>query len=247
MNIVITGDEGFIGSHLRKKLESEGHKVTGWDIKYGKDINDFYLAENTEFVIHLAAVADVRRSIREPDLYWEENVLKTRKVQDWCAFMDVPLLYASSSCVHAWGKSPYGMSKKVNELTARKGQVGMRFTTVYGEGARDTMFMGKLQRGELEYATEHLRDFIHVSDVVNAICDLMENYHFLSYPAYNIGTGTGNFVCDLARLAGYKVEIREGNACEALDNTADVSRLYEDTDWEHLVDVQDYVRNGFTL
>ena len=106
MNIVITGDEGFIGSHLRKKLESEGHKVTGWDIKYGKDINDFYLTENTEFVIHLAAVADVRRSIREPDLYWEENVLKTRKVQDWCAFMDVPLLYASSSCVHAWGKSP---------------------------------------------------------------------------------------------------------------------------------------------
>ena len=247
MNIVITGDEGFIGSHLKTRLESEGHAVTGWDIKSGKDIGNFYLDEDTNFVIHLAAIADVRRSIAEPDLYWEENVIKTQKVQDWCEFANVPLLYASSSCIHSWGKSPYGMSKKVNELTAYRGQVGMRFTTVYGDGARDTMFMGKLQRGELTYVTEHKRDFIHVSDVVEAIHLLMSNYNNLTHPAYDIGTGESNVVKDIAELAGYNVDTSVGFGCESIDNTADITHLQSDTNWWPMVDVKKYVSNEFTL
>jgi len=247
MNIVITGDEGFIGSHLKRRLENYGDTVIGWDAKSGKDIEEFSLDPNTDFVIHLAAIADVRRSINDPDLYWEENVLKTKKVQDWCHFANVPLLYASSSCVHSWGKSPYGMSKKVNELTAHRNQVGMRFTTVYGDGARDTMFMGKLQRGELTYVTEHKRDFIHISDVVQAICLLMENYHNLSQPAYDIGTGTNNVVKDIAELAGYTVPISVGFDCESTDNTANITHLQSDTDWRPLVDVKKYVSDKFTF
>ena len=247
MNIVITGDEGFIGSHLKRRLENYGDTVIGWDVKSGKDIKDFHLDPNTDFVVHLAAIADVRRSIREPDLYWEENVLKTKKVQDWCEFVNVPLLYASSSCIHSWGKSPYGMSKKVNELTAHRGQVGMRFTTVYGDGARDTMFMGKLQRGELTYVTEHKRDFIHVSDVIQAICLLMWNYHNLSHPAYDIGTGTNNVVKDIAELAGYTVPTKVGFDCESIDNTADITHLQSDTDWWPMIDVKKYVSDKFTF
>ena len=77
-------------------------------------------------------------------------------------------MYASSSCIHNWWLSPYGTSKKVNEETAFDKQVGLRFTTVYGDGARESMLIGKLLDGSIGYLTRHVRDFIHVDDVVEA-------------------------------------------------------------------------------
>ena len=174
MKISLTGASGFIGNHLLTKLWDDGHDVMKWDRRSGRDIKNWEL-EGCDFVVHLAADADVRRSILEPDLYWDNNVENTKRIQEICRVNQIPLVYASSSCIHAWHKSPYGISKRVNEITAYttpfgvNNQVGLRFTTVYGDGARDTMFMGKLMRGEVKYATNHVRDFIHVDDVVKAI------------------------------------------------------------------------------
>ena len=83
------------------------------------------------------------------------------------------------------------MSKKINEETAYENQVGLRFTTVYGEGARDEMLIGRLLDGRVSYLTDHIRDFIHVSDVVMAISLLMRHDLTELKPAYDIGTGKG--------------------------------------------------------
>jgi len=247
MKIAITGSSGFIGGHLKEKLEKEGHQILEWDRKSGRDIVDFGL-EDAEFVVHLAAYADVRASIEEPDKYWVNNVEYTTRIQRACYSNNIPLIYASSSCIHAWSSSPYGISKKVNEETAMPGQVGLRFTTVYGEGARDTMFVGKLMRGELKYATEHVRDFIHVDDVLNAIELIMlkmTDSHLMPEttlrPAYDIGCGIGNVVADIARIRMPNIEIRKGDACEAQDNTADTAYIKE-LGWEPKINVLNYVQ-----
>ena len=247
MKIAITGSSGFIGGHLKEKLEKDGHEIIGWDRKNGRDIHDFEL-EGAEFVIHLAADADVRRSIEEPDLYWHNNVTPTTRIQRICHDAGVPLLYASSSCIHAWHQSPYGISKKVNEETAFTGQVGLRFTTVYGDGARDTMFIGKLMRGELKYATKHIRDFIHVDDVIQAIDRIMLKITDPGLidaplrPAYDIGTGTGNVVHELARIRIPGIDIRLGDDCEAQDNTADITHIKE-LGFNPTIDVRDYLQS----
>ena len=247
MKIAITGSSGFIGGHLKEKLEKDGHEIIGWDRKNGRDIHDFEL-EGAEFVIHLAADADVRRSIEEPDLYWHNNVTPTTRIQRICHDAGVPLLYASSSCIHAWHQSPYGISKKVNEETAFPGQVGLRFTTVYGDGARDTMFIGKLMRGELKYATKHIRDFIHVDDVIQAIDRIMLKITDPGLidaplrPAYDIGTGTGNVVHELARIRIPGIDIRLGDDCEAQDNTADITYIKE-LGFNPTIDVRDYLQS----
>mgnify|MGYP000138309328 FL=1 len=250
MKIIITGSSGFIGGHLKEKLKAEGNEVIAWDRKIGLDIQDFKLEPNTDFVIHLAANADVRRSIQFPDEYWKNNVEPTTKIQRQCYFNRVPLLYASSSCIHSWAKSPYGTSKKVNEETAFPGQVALRFTTVYGEGARESMFIGKLMRNEIQYATNHIRDFIHVSDVLNAIELIMlkmTDPHLFPETsltdAYDIGTGIGNIVSSLARIRYPGVDIRAGDHCESPDNTADNSKLKE-LGWEPKVNVVDYLSQG---
>ena len=66
------------------------------DIRRTKDIEA--VIDTCDFVIHLAANADVRRSIASPDEYWENNVEPTTVIQNRCHANNTPLLYASSSC-----------------------------------------------------------------------------------------------------------------------------------------------------
>ena len=150
-------------------------------------------------------------------------------------------MYASSSCIHNWWLSPYGTSKKVNEETAFDHQVALRFTTVYGKGARGNMFIPKLIDGSVTHLTRHIRDFIHVSDVIEAIVLLMSKDIRTLKPAYDIGTGTGNIVEDLGVLAGWDgLEVTDGETCEAKNNTADNSDLVS-LGWKPKINVEDYI------
>ena len=242
MKVAITGSRGFIGSHLKTRLENDGHEVIEWDLRQEPPqcIKDFD-PQDCNYVVHLAAYADVRRSLQEPDLYWKNNVENTTRIQKICHYNNIPLLYASSSCIHNWWLSPYGTSKKVNEETAFDKQVGLRFTTVYGDGARDTMLIGKLIDGSIGYLTRHVRDFVHVSDVVDAIVLLMSKDIGMLKPAYDIGTGIGNVVMDLGILAGWEgIEVRDGDPCEAQDNTADITEM-KALGWQPKVKVDEYL------
>ena len=42
MNILLTGSEGFIGSHLKKFLIKEGHSVLGYDNKINKPVEELF-------------------------------------------------------------------------------------------------------------------------------------------------------------------------------------------------------------
>src|SRR6056300_1548363 len=239
MRVAITGSRGFIGSYLKNAL-IDNHEVIEWDLRIDKDIKDFN-TNGIDFVVHLAAAADVRASIEDPKFYWQNNVVNTTKIQKLCHENEIPLLYASSSCIHNWWLSPYGISKKVNEETAYPNQVGLRFTTVYGAGARDSMFIGRLIKGKIEYFTNHIRDFIHVNDVTDVILLLMGKDIATLKPAYDIGTGKGNYVYELGHILGYEdLPIKDGDPCEAKDNTANIQALRA-FDWEPTIDVVRYL------
>ena len=241
MKVAVTGSRGLIGSHLKYALQEEGHEVVEWDWQRGNDIKYFNLA-GANYVVHLAAYANVRASFEDPNKYWLNNSEYTQNIQRQCYYNRVPLLYASSSSIHNWWKSPYGTTKKVNEITAfPERQVGLRFTTVYGPGARDTMFVTKLINGTCNYCTNHIRDFIHVDDAVDAMLLLMKKDIRLLKPTYEVGTGESVSVSNLAEAAGYDLPIKDGDPCEALDNTADNSELIK-LGWSPKHNVFDYVK-----
>jgi nucleoside-diphosphate-sugar epimerase len=93
-----------------------------------------------------------------------------------------------------------------------------------------------------------VRDFIHVDDVVQAIdlimLRILEPHLFEGIPlraAYDIGTGTGNTVSEIARIRMPGVDHRPGDACEAQDNTADITHIQE-LGFKPTINVLDYVQ-----
>ena len=103
-NVLITGADGFIGSHLTEMLYSQGYKVKalsqynsfnnwGWlekinckekiEILTG-DIRDYNycksITKNTDIIFHLAALIAIPFSYIAPDSYLETNVKGTLNI-----------------------------------------------------------------------------------------------------------------------------------------------------------------------
>ena len=239
MKVCVTGGAGFIGSHLIDRLLDEGCMVASHE-----DRDSLPKVHMYDQIVHLGAIADVRRSVDHPDEYYDLNAEYTRDLQRRCNEENVPLIYASSSTAANWHMHPYGASKKMNELTAYPDQIGLRFTTVYGHGARASMFVTRLLTGKLEYVTEHHRDFVHVDDVVEAIMRCIWQYEELE-GVYNICTGYARTPRELAEVCGLVLPVKAGGDMEAETNVNEYDRFYEVTGWEPEIDIEDWLKENY--
>ena len=98
-NILITGNRGFIGSHLERKLVAEGYRV------YGIDLPDSDITEEKAFstfyeiafekVFHLAGRTYVPDSWKEPDKFYHNNFSGTLRVLQFCKSTVTPLTFVS--------------------------------------------------------------------------------------------------------------------------------------------------------
>lgn len=232
MKILITGHQGFIGSNLESHLLKLGHVVTGLDIKSGNDIL-FCDLPTCDLVIHLAGVGGVRESIRDPDRYWTNNVVATKRILEM--YNDVRVLVASSSSQYEPYLNPYAASKYVIEQIPHPNVVFMRFHTVYGNIPRKGMFVDKLINDQLEYVTEHYRDFVHVEDVCKAI-EILINSNFKG--PIDIGTGEPVKISELCPT----LPIKKNTFGERTTTCANVSNLNL-LGWKPTKDIFEFVRN----
>ena len=154
-------------------------------------------------VVHLAAQAGVRHSIKAPMDYVRSNVAAVVSVLQACAEEKVGhVVYASSSSVYgsrteapfAEGDrndapaSLYAATKQAGEAIAHSYAAvhalpvtGLRFFTVYGPWGRPDMayfsFAQRMRRGQpipVFARGELLRDFTYIDDAVDAVQRLLE-------------------------------------------------------------------------
>lgn len=235
MRILITGSSGFIGSHLTEYLLQTGqYKVYGLDLQPKLSLFDKY----SEFhffqedvcttqvvprirphvVVHLAAMAGVRKSIEYPEKFMYNNVYGHTYLMKECMHHGVKrFIYASSSSVYGCRNdnkafqetdnlgeivSPYALSKSTCENMTRLLDhltdmecIGLRFFSVYGPRGRTDMapfhFSHKIMHREPILCLgdgSQKRDFTYVGDIVKGICAIIENPKKLS-SVYNIGYG----------------------------------------------------------
>ena len=239
MKILVTGHDGFIGSHVSEHLRSLGYEVEG--LSFPDDIGDFkgnFKGGNYGLIIHLAAFANIRGSLDNPDLFWENNVEKSKPLFEWCRQTNTRILYASSSAVHEWWINPYAITKKVNEVQAPPNSVGMRFFNVWSEkDSRNDMLYRMLQENTAKYLTRHRRDWIHVHDVARAICFLMPDKF---RGVIDVGTGKTTSVLELAEKMGKgHLPIKEDTPGERDETCADTTELTK-LGWHPTINILDF-------
>ncbi len=232
MNILITGAAGFIGSHLCEALIGK-HSVFGLDnfcdfydpqikwnnIKVLQKSNHFTLFETDirdiqalgkifsenefDLVIHLAAMAGVRPSIENPQLYTEVNINGTVNLLEECKKYNIKkFIFSSSSSVYGNNRkipfsendpvdhpiSPYASTKKAGELIChtyryleKMSVVCLRFFTVYGPRQRPDLAIHKFARLILDgkpipvYGDGSTqRDYTYIDDIVDGVLKAIE-------------------------------------------------------------------------
>ena len=241
MKVLVTGHRGFIGQHVF----ADWRRELGYANVHGIDkpdcVSDFK-GGDYDLVIHLAAWADIRESLENPDAYYENNVVKAKPLFDWCGQTNTRLLYASSSAVDGnYWENPYAMSKWINEQMAPPNSVGMRFTTVYAPDSRDNMMYGLLRDKKATYVTNHRRDWIHVHDVCSAIRFLAPTTVTGPVP---VGYGESVPVRKLAEKFGQgDLPIKEFTPGEVDDNVADISVMMS-IGWIPMINILDTVQNN---
>ncbi|MDW8331645.1 MAG: NAD-dependent epimerase [Cyclobacteriaceae bacterium] len=230
-NVLITGAAGFIGFHLANRLLADGYRVTGLDnlndyydvnlkqarlekllskpgftfIKANltdKPVIDEIFGNGFHYVVHLAAQAGVRYSLKNPYAYLDSNVYGFLNILEACRHrMPEHLVYASTSSVYgANTKQPfsvhdnvdhpislYAATKKANELMAHTyaalykiPTTGLRFFTVYGPWGRPDMALFLFTKAILEgrpidvYNYGRMkRDFTYIDDIVEGLVRLL--------------------------------------------------------------------------
>lgn len=230
MKYLVTGAGGFIGFHVSQRLLKDGHHVVGIDnlndyydvsLKQARlnllqsslftfhkmDLADrpqmeqLFVSEKFDRVIHLAAQAGVRYSLENPHAYADSNLMGFLTILEGCRHNKVQhLIYASSSSVYGLNRkmpfstddsvdhpvSLYAATKKANELMAHTyahlygiPTTGLRFFTVYGPWGRPDMALFKFTKAMLEGGSIDVynhgkmkRDFTYIDDIVEAIIRL---------------------------------------------------------------------------
>ena len=233
MKVLVTGAAGFIGMHVSQLLLARGDQVIGVDnlndyyevaLKEARlarlqarpgfrfvrrDIADrdgiaqLFAEERPERVIHLAAQAGVRYSLKNPHAYVESNVTGFLNILEGCRHTGVGhLVYASSSSVYGGNTrmpfaerdnvdhpvSLYAATKKANELMAHTYShlfgvptTGLRFFTVYGPWGRPDMALFLFTKAILEGRPIEIfnhgrmrRDFTYIDDIALGVIKLLD-------------------------------------------------------------------------
>jgi UDP-glucose 4-epimerase len=179
------------------------------------DIRDYSTVENAirgcSAVFHLAAQTDVRKSIEDPEYDYQVNVVGSKNVFAAAKWVGAKIVFASSAAIYG-DKSPasegdlpnpisvYGRNKLEAEMLCPDGSFIARLFNVCGprgHGVVNTFCEAMLKGKELEIRGDghQTRDFVHVSDVVNAlVIGLNTNGTF------NVGTGKAISILDVLHI-----------------------------------------------
>ena len=148
MKALITGSLGFVGKYLRAELEQRGYEVVGLDIQPGEqtlrvDLMDaeqvagIVATERPDAIFHLAALADVGRSWKQPQLTMQLNIVASINLMEAVRAVDPKgirmvivgssdqygNLGAAGASVHEdmelKPQTPYAISKRAQEELAK--------------------------------------------------------------------------------------------------------------------------------
>ena len=255
-------------------LENGVNLVTGDILDYDLLLKSM---SNYDFVIHLAAQTSVEQSIVDPETTIDINVEGTVNVLKSCVKTNVKGLISTSTAA-VYGSSPtpisetsqpnpissYGASKLVTEYNLQAFSrffglncISLRLFNVYGNGQSSEAgvvrkFLKKISKDvPLEIFGDGMqtRDFVCISDVIEAFYCAIRNIDTKRGKIYNIGSGSATSINELASLLisskekDLQVIHKPALEGEIKDSKADISLVENDIGYSPQVSLSNWLAN----
>jgi UDP-glucose 4-epimerase len=290
MKIIVTGGSGFIGSHLVDSLLKIGYKVVVLDnfstgrpenLEHVRDQIDLVECDlsvkgdwtkqfvKTDWVIHLAALADIVPSIQQPDAYFRVNVdgtfnvLQAAKTEGVKRFIyiassscyGIPDNYPTSEDADIRPQYPYALAKRIGEeLVIHWAQVydfpalSLRFFNVYGPRSRTSgtygavfgVFLGQKLAGKPYTVVGDGKQTRDFTFVTDiAEAIVMAAKSDRTGQIYNVGSGTTVSVNRLVELLGGEKVYIPKRPGEPDSTFAEISKIRTELGWEPQVSIEE--------
>ena len=285
MRALVTGGAGFIGSHICQELLSRGHQVLAVDNLASGRLENFEefgdtknfefkkvdildrdgllpLFKGTDWVFHMAGLADIVPSIEKPELYFDVNVKGTLNVLEAAKNAGVKrFTYAASSSSYGIPEKyptletapiapqyPYALTKHLGEelvlhwsQTYKLPAVSLRLFNVYGPRSRTSGTYGAVFGVFLAQKLNH-KPYTVVGDgkqtrdftFVTDVADafILAAESDLNGEFLNVGSGNTYSVNRLVELLDGDVEYIPKRPGEPNCTFADVSKIERLRGWK---------------
>jgi UDP-glucose 4-epimerase len=294
LKTIVTGGAGFIGSNLVDKLTGEGHEVTVLDnlstgqlenLKQSKNNIKFInidlskqtdelkdIFKNSDWIFHLAGLADIVPSIIEPKKYFNSNVAGTINVLEAARVNNIKsFIYAASASCYGIPKNyptpensqintqyPYALTKYLGESLVmhyakvyKMPNTSLRFFNVYGprsrtKGAYGAVFGVFLAQKLSNKPLTIVGDGKQTRDFIH-VYDLVEAIFKVAKKTpekqiYNLGSGKEISVNKIAELIGGEKIYIPKRPGEPDRSCADIGKIKADLMWEPKMNIEDGVK-----
>ena len=282
MRALVTGGAGFVGTNLVNRLVDDGHEVIVFDnlsTGMAENINKkskFFMVDisksevfetdtmdnvvnGIDVIFHLAALARIQPSIKEPLPSIQTNFNGTLNILECARKYDIPVIYAGSSSFHhgLYG-SPYAWSKYGGEELCKLysevydfNTTICRFYNVYGKyHIRTGTYATVLGIFEQQYLDnnpltitgdgEQRRDFTHINDIVNGLIKCIGKEH--KAEIFELGSGTNYSINQVAKMFGCKTEYIPARPGEYDRTLCDYSKARDQIDYNPKGNLEKYIR-----
>jgi nucleoside-diphosphate-sugar epimerase len=225
MKIAITGSNGFIGQHLKKRLEINGHSVICILNEMDKyHLFDYFYENKPEIIYHLASYGNHIHQ-KDEDKIIHANIIRLSELLKMSDVFYIKKFYNfSTSSVNLKDITFYSATKKAGELICeafkqkyKMNIINIRPYSVYGPGEADWRFIPVVIRSlltntEMQVDEHATHDWIYIDDFIDALLD----------GKTEIGTGikTRNIeiVAALENISGKTLNYKPVNNLRSYDN-----------------------------
>lgn len=219
-------------ANIAAHFDCPNFRLTECDIRDGDSLKAVFEAGEFDCIVHLAARAGVRPSLKEPKLYVETNINGTTNLLELARDFDVKqFVYGSSSSVYGINAkvpfaeddrihqpiSPYAATKAAGELLCHTYShlfdirtVCLRFFTVYGARQRPDLAIHKFTRLITQGKPIQVfgdgrtrRDYTYIDDIIQGVRAAID-YDASIHEVFNLGESE---TTELSRL----IELLEAN------------------------------------